>query len=407
MAITLVVGGRKFSGWLDARVTTSMDTLAGEFSVSIALNAKTNLSILLRQPVKIFVDDVQVLDGFIEKINGNYDTNTDVIHFSGRDKTADIIDNQIGDQKEIKGTISFVALLKRILLDNAITDIEVINNVNDVADFSAADVISPEIGQNMFAFLNDYAGKRQVFLTTDGLGNIVINRDTTQQLKAAIIHRVGVRDANLQNNVISSEWSYDDTRRYNFYKVISQKNVSAGADNDLQTTTEEDVKNIVLKKGDAIDTEIRVNRVYVMKAEKPMEDKECQARAVWQLAIARARSLDYTAVINGHTADGEVWRPNRLVKVVDQRVGLDGVFLINAVVYNTDLDSGDTVEIGIVERNRYKLAAEEASFEKSTKGQGDKKNERVVATKEELARFNRLGDSLKGTGIVGDDGKKQ
>ena len=207
MAIVLQVGGRQFDGWLAASTFTSMDTIAGEFSVDIAVTDPTKLPILLRQRVVVLVDGRQVIDGFVERIDGSYVDGNDSLSFSGRDKTADVIDSQIGDKVDIKGAISLFGIIEQVLAINGFTSIDVINNVPDLADFTQSDIITPEMGQNLFSFFSDYAAKRQVFLITDGLGNIVINRDTTETVSAKLLHRVKIGGENTSNNILSCNWS--------------------------------------------------------------------------------------------------------------------------------------------------------------------------------------------------------
>lgn len=384
MAITLSVGGRRFDGWLGASVTTSMDSIAGQFTVNIALTGVTNLPILLRERVLVFVDGKQVIDGFVERINGSYSEGSDVLSFSGRDKTGDIVDSQIGDKVDLKGAISFVDIIKQTLITTEISGINVVNNVPDLKDFSESDIIAPEIGQNLFDFFNDYAAKRQVFLITDGLGNITINRETTQKIRTPLLHRVGIGQQNTSNNILSGSWSYDDTLRFNLYKVLSQSNVSATADTSEKSVEDEDVKNITDIQAAVEDESIRSGRQFVMKGERPLNKAECEDRAKWQLSVKRARSFSYSVMVNFHAHADDIWRPNRLVKVSDQRAGIDGEYLINEVEYSTDSQRGQTTRIGIVDKNKYNLDLQASAFKKQTTKQGDKKDNKVVLDCSEL-----------------------
>jgi prophage tail gpP-like protein len=371
MAITLLVAGKKFDGWLNVEVSTSMDSIAGKFDVEVALSDATALPIRLRQSVKIFVDNTQVIDGFVESIRGNYSAGNDTLSFGGRDRTADVIDSQLGANPDIKGAISFVDVIKKVLEFGNITDIGVINNVPGLQDFTQSDVIAIQAGQNIFELLNDYAAKRQVFMITDGKANIIINRDTTEKINTPIVHSVAIDKANLSNNVIRANFSYDDTRRYRKYQTISQDNVSVSANITLKEAEDETIKSVVFKKGEVIDSLIRTTRTMVNKAEKPMNDEECKERSLWQLAIARARSLNYQATLNGHSHADGIWRPNRLVKISDGRADLSGDFMINSVTYMTDIDSGNTTSINVVDSNRYRLIAEESRFSRAVNKQGE------------------------------------
>ena len=378
MAITLSVGGRRFEGWLGAVVATSMDSIAGTFTVNIALTDVTNLPILLRERVLVFVDGKQVIDGFVERINGSYSAGNDVISFSGRDKTADIVDSQIGDKVDIKGAISFVDIIKQTLITTEISGIDVINNVPDIKDFGESDIIAPEIGQNLFDFFNDYAAKRQVFLITDGLGNITINRETSKKIRTPLLHRVGVGRQNTSNNILSGTWSYDDSLRFNLYKVLSQSNMSATADTSEKEIKDEDVKNITDIQASVTDESIRSGRQFVMKGERPLNKSECEDRAKWQLSVKRARSFNYSVRVDLHSHSDDIWRPNRLVKVSDQRAGIDGEYLINEVEYRTDSQTGQTTLIGIVDKNKYNLELQASAFKQQTTKQGEKEDNKVV-----------------------------
>ena len=68
---------------------------------------------------------------------------------------------------------------------------------------------------------------------------------------------------------------------------------------------------------------------------------------------------------------GDIWRPNRLVKISDQRVGIDGEYLINEVEYRSDNSTGDTTRIGVVDKNKYSLAAQEGAFNRQVTKQGE------------------------------------
>ncbi len=257
------------------------------------------------------------------------------------------------------------------MADNGIIGIDVINNVSDLVDFSESDIVAPEVGQNLFDFFSDYAAKRQVFLITDGQGNIIINRDTTETVATKLLHRVGIGQQNTTNNILSCDWSYDDSKRYNTYRILSQDNVAATAENSNADVSDADIGKMAGVKGVAVDEAIRTSRLFVATGEKPLNEKECEERAKWQLSVKRARSFSYSATVDKHSHADDIWRPNRLVKVSDQRVGVDGEYLINEIEYRSDNTQGNTTRIGIVDKNKYSLIAQEGAFKQQTTKQGE------------------------------------
>ena len=97
-------------------------------------------------------------------------------------------------------------------------------------------------------------------------------------------------------------------------------------------------------------------------------------RATWEANIRRARSFEYEATVQGHSrnAQGDIWRVNQLVRVLDQFAGIDAILLIKKVSFESSLNSGNTTKLCMVVKDAYSLQAEQDAREARANTQGDK-----------------------------------
>jgi prophage tail gpP-like protein len=237
-------------------------------------------------------------------------------------------------------------------------EISVTDEVNPDLFNEAEDLISPEPGDNAFEFIEKWARKRQVLLTPNGDGNVVITRGSATRIDAFLIHRVNSDD----NNVISWGVDYDLTTRFNRYKMPSQLNLVALILAGFTTT-----EAIVEQGGGGnviTDGNIREGRQMVIVPEANSSDSESRKRAKWEKNIRKARSRIYSAVVDGYrNQTGDLWRVNRLIRVDDVFAGIDSVMLVNSVIYGLTEDEGSTTDIALVNRDAYTLEPTTASEE--------------------------------------------
>lgn len=361
--IFLEVDGKVFEGFTEIQVKTSMDSLSGSFSFRATSNKNFVVPIKVGQSCKVFVEGEQVITGFVEKVSISYNQRSHSLLVEGRDKTGDIIDSTLIDDKvEISSELSLKSIIEQTLFKNNFTGIKVINNVPTLQSFRELDVQSGATGQTIFNFLQLLARKRQVFLITDGLGNIVISRSSTERIKDQLLMEIG----NEANNILSGSINFDHTERFNRYIVESQDNPSSSG--AILGSTE----NIVGVKGENIDDDIKRIRTLGFLAEESYTKDDCEKRAKWEHNIRRVRSRSYTAIVQGHKQrlDNEIWKSNRLVPVRDEFSNLNTTMLINNVSYNVSLDEGSTTAITCVDQDAYQVQGEEPVNQKQTNKQG-------------------------------------
>jgi prophage tail gpP-like protein len=356
--ITLVINGRPYQFYEQISLDRSMDKIAGEFSFNFVNTAGQAYPLNVDDECEVQVFGQTKLKGHIETINGSGDSGSHVISVAGRDKFADIIDSTIGGNIEFKAPISLEDVVKQTLSKMGITGIGIINNVPDLDSFSSSDLIAAKTGDSVFKFLESYARKRQVLLSSDNTDNIVLTRSSTVLQATPLLHKIAFNG----NNVKSFNYNYDITKRFNKYILRSQGNPS----------TDDNAVNFTLVSGTglsstAIDSDIHANRILNKKSEQSTDISGLQKRAAWEANIRKARSFTYSAVVQGFNNQlGQLWEVNTLVQVIDDIAGVNSNMLINSVKFDLS-SSGSLTTLTLVRPDAYTLDLEDDQKNKKDK----------------------------------------
>lgn len=347
--LLLEVNGVQYSNFETADVSLQMDTVADTFNFTAISTEKNPLPFKLNDSCVISADGQKILTGFIESISVDYDSSSHSIALSGRSKTADIVDSMI-NALEIKPPITLKSVIEKVI-SHIGASIAVVDSVGNLEKFNAAeDLLSPAVGQNAFEFIEKLARKRQVLLTCNGDGNIVITRSGTDTAPSGI-QNVIAGDA---NNVQSASVSYDSTDRFGKYISKSQLNLTA-----LNAAGLASASDIVSQKSSpVIDNEIRQSRQLVIKAESSSSDEQNQKRIQWEANIRKTRSTVYSTGMNGFSYGGKLWLPNQLASVKDDFAGINAEMLVNSVRFSISPTGSDT-SLAFVNKDAYTLKLNE------------------------------------------------
>ena len=344
--ITLEVEGVEYTDFESASARTSMVDFSGSFSFTAVTKDNKSLPLKGNESCRVIVDGTPVITGYIERVDIDYDEGGHTITYSGRDITADLGDSTLDSISDLKAPISLVSAIQLVIDSIEGSGIKVIDNVGDLKDFAeAADLISPSIGQNAFDFMEKLARKRQVLLSTDGLGNVVITKTTTVLYPKGLQNVVG----SSENNILSASASYDLTNIFNKYIIKAQLNPSAINIAGLTAPSE-----VVDQKGVFIDSEARIGRQIIIKAEQSSSNDDSFNRAEWESSIRRSKSIQYSVKALGHSNDGEVWKSNKLISVVDEFANIDDIMLIESVDYQSS-EGGNLVDLILVQKDSFIL----------------------------------------------------
>lgn len=360
--ITIEVAGTEYEDFLSASVRRSVDTLVGAFQFMATARAGEVYPIRTGQSCKVFVNGIQQIDGFVEGVDVSYSAGGHTITITGRDKSADLVDSTVGPNVDIKGPITFAGICKNTISSMGI-DMQVIDQTTNLEPFQTNEIASPEIDKSGFGFLETFARQRQVFLTGDGSGNLVITRAGSTTAATGLQNVIGGQ----QNNIKSSSSSNDVSNRFNLYDVSAQLNVSAfPAEGDVSSN---DVAN---QNGSATDGDVRASRRLYFQAEESANGSTSKERAVWESNIRRARSKKYGAVVAGFAQEnGALWQPNQLVPVNDIFANIRANMLVWGIEFNFSVQSGSTTSLECVPPDALQLLAEEPVKQKKTDDIGD------------------------------------
>jgi prophage tail gpP-like protein len=350
--IKLEVNGIEYENFISASCEIRLDALSNTFGFEAAIPADGVLPFAGGDECKVIVDDILVLTGFIEVIDVSYDSGSHTIGISGRDKTGDMLDSTIDTVPDISGENLTLKLLIEKVIESLGLDLQVIDEVKPAPFNVAEDISAPEPGDNAFQFIEEHARKRQVLLTSNADGNIVIASNSETRAVGAVQHILNATD----NNVLSSSFSFDTSGRFNLYKMTSSLNPTP-----LNNAGDTDLTSLVNQGGGVLDTSIRKGRQLILVSETPLSNSNCEKRAKWEADIRKARGLLYSATVNGFKSGDALWQINRLYQIVDDFVGKEESMLCNSISFNYDLDSGSTTQLGFVGRKAYTLFLDDDS----------------------------------------------
>ena len=350
MTMKLEVNGIQFDNFTAASCEIRLDALSNTFSFEAVVAEGEPLPFKGGEPCRVIVNDKPVLTGFIEIVDVSYSAGDHTITVMGRDKTADLLDSNINKISDLRAPITLKQIIEKVI-DNIGADIKVVEEVTTEPFDAAQDVAAPEPADNAFEFIEKYSRKRQVLLTSDGDGNVVITSGSAETAAGSIQHIIGATD----NNVIASSFSFDITGRFNIYKFASQLNPFA-----LNVAGDTGLDSVVGQSGGVSDPDIRIGRQLILVSEAPFSDDQNEARAKWEANIRKARGLVYSVTVPGHSVDpsdpaAELWQINRIYQIVDDYLGKSEPMLCNSVTFTLDVQGGTLTSLAFVDQKAYSL----------------------------------------------------
>ena len=356
--ILLRVNGQDFNNFIEMSISNSLQSLSGKFEFTATSDNTASFPFTIGDKVEVLIAEldflVPIANGFIDRIAINYSKSTHELRVTGRDKTSDIIDSHIKDL-ELSGTFTLKRIIQKTLDFLGIKDIKIINNVSKIDEFKG-ELSAAEQGESAFAFINKYAEARQVLLSNDGDGNIVITRLENPLRNGEILNII---NNPVTNNVKSAKVVYDMSQRFHEYSVISATNFAAACANLLGGTDDScavsEVPKLVNQQGTPdIDNTIRPSRKYILVPSKAMDVDIATKRAKWERALRIARTRKYHVTVQGFLSNsGLIWQTGQLVKVRDQFASINADLIISEISYNFSVNDGSTTTLTLVQQDVY------------------------------------------------------
>lgn len=327
---TLNVRGQKYAGWTDLSVTRSMEQLAHSFSLSLTDKWTTDgksVPVVSGDICSIAYGTKRVSTGYVDDDSKTYDANQRTQSFTGRSKTADLIDCSPARTSRKSWRKATLLSIAEQLCDPF--NIAVTANVDTGLKFSRFAI---EEGETVFAALERAARQRGVLMVTDGDGDLVFDR--AGSTKVATTLKWGV-------NILAGGATRSMRDRFSEYTVVCQ---STGSDELFGSNTS--------IKRTSTDPGVERSRPITIMADTEDSGSELQKRADWERNVRAGRARRYTYTVQGWEHESGLWTPNALVRVVDPEFDLDDELLIVSTTQRRS-NQGTTTELSLTGKEAF------------------------------------------------------
>lgn len=323
----LSVNGELFQGWKTVSIVRSIEQLAWMFRVGYTRfsadgDQQKPLPIFEGDAVTVKVDSDKVLVGYVDDAEDGYATQQQDAAVSGRSKTGDLVDCaaifKTGQWRN--STLSQIAkdLLGPFKLD---ASVESSLSGVELRNFSIQEA------ETVFEALDRAARMRGVLLTTTSDGDVRFTRAGATHTKTQLEYGV-----NILRGARKGSWK----DRFSAYTIKTQ---APGKDDYYGSDVAQ------LKRSNTDDRVTRY-RPMTMMAENEDSGAELQARIDWERNIRAGRSRRLTYVVQGwRDDDGDIWAPNVLVKVKDERLSVKDELLIVTATLSRSMSEGTTTTL--------------------------------------------------------------
>lgn len=336
------VDGQSYDHFLSGWVEVAIDNLARRFEFTAATRGVGDIPFRAGQSAVVTIDGERVLTGWIERIDVSADPGAEEITYtiSGRDKIADVVDSSIDGLSDFSSTIARAAdaVLRFLGVDAKVID----QSASASRPFAgAAEVAKPDPGETAADFLWGIASRRQILLSSDGDGNLLLLNGDPTPVATRIVNRID----GVGNNILGFSFSSDHSKRFHTYRVVAQPNVAESAFFDIDIAS----SAVASISASFVDSRIRASRRRTIAGEATYTPGDARARARWEANLARAAGLSYTVALPFFRDDGgALWAVNTAPIVEDEFAGIATRMLVARVRF--DLSPGGPLTTLVLHR---------------------------------------------------------
>ena len=316
--IELEVDRMKTEGWETLSVSMGMDRAVRSFQVSAATRRQ---EIRPGQACRMLLDKEPIVTGYIDSVRSSYAKGSHTTNIAGRSKTADLVDCSI--PRELWNSLSTkqhdhptLAQLANRWVEPFGLDVRISQEANN--RLQRIENYAPEPGVRVFEAIEFLARQAGVLCMDDEHGNLVM-ADAGQAGRvsnALVVSETGW-------TVLSATVDTTFAQRYSEYTLLSKTGVSWPGENSEQ------VRNTSTT---ALDQAVARFRPTAEVAEEALNLKQAQERIVWRANVNAGKSFRVNVSVNGwRNPDGDIWKPNTLLRYRDAGLGVNREFVIVSV----------------------------------------------------------------------------
>jgi prophage tail gpP-like protein len=361
--VILSVAGASYSGFIRARVTRSLESLAGSFEVETfqRRDVVADFTILPEDECVVALrrdkgdpTPTPILTGYVEHRTGRLSLEGRTVTIGGRDQTGQLVDCSVQPPWSYTGAGIFEVCqsiakpfgipvsLQASVKDAAVSSALPVKGTGAATGAGSTGKEKLQIGhpaidtaihpgESAFEAIDRFCRSVGVLAMSDGQGGLLLTRAGEARCEVTLAEGV---------NILSASVDYDGTRRYAKYVVLSQL---AGAGN------QPGIPNV---RGVATDDGVRrQERVLYIPDEEAHDGAFAAARATWESRVRAGRSAVVSVTVQGwtqHDRKDTLWPINARVFVRSASLDIADELIITEATYGFSLESGTTTELRLM-----------------------------------------------------------
>ncbi|WP_419900685.1 phage baseplate assembly protein [Roseomonas sp. USHLN139] len=346
--LTLLVDGRRLSGWQEIRVSRGIERMPSDFSISMTERDPAKLDGVVARagsPCQVLIGDDVVLTGFVDRYCPEFSPTTHSVTVLGRGRCQDLVDCSAwmrGERNQVlqattRGLLEMLCAPFGINVTAPDGDGVVIPQFNVILSESPWDII-------------DRVTKYSAQLAYEGVdGNLILSGVGTDRMASGFRQGVNVEGGNAQ-------FSLD--QRFSLYEVVWQSveilgDIARAAGGGAGYNQRAAVADVTVG-ADRPGTGRRFRPKIIISDQEQFGLDLAERRANWERnrRNGRARSINLTTD-SWRDAAGRLWQPNALVPVDVPALRVeDAEWLIADVTYSRGAD-GTRAQLSIMPKEAF------------------------------------------------------
>lgn len=341
--VELRIDGKVFTGWTSVTINRSIETMAGYFDLGVNVPVADDLSSLAPgKEFQLAIDNQIVIAGYTDRRRRQMDSKSMKITVAGRDKTADLIDCAAVYKGGQWKNRTLAQIAEDLCKPFGVTVRWELTDSETATPFPS---FTLDHSETVYEALGRASRARGVLMTSNAAGDLVFTQADSTQSDSLV----------LGQNLLSVDFDEDFRDRFSEYVVKGHGRASGKVGDTL------DAKSIASQRGSITDSAITRYRPTIILADSKTDTQTAKARAIREQRRRLAKSLTFTAELEGWTRqNGQIWMPNVLVSIDASKYGVTTEpLLISKVVLTLDDSDGIKTTLTCSPRDGYLVPIEQ------------------------------------------------
>jgi prophage tail gpP-like protein len=319
--LSLIVGGQRYEGWTDVRVTRSIEHGAADFEIGctqVSPGQDTRFVIPEGSTCEIWIGNDKVLTGYVDVIGIEREAEQASCRIAGRSKTGDLIDCS-PNHTEVELAGQDLASIARNVCAPFGIDVVAANTGATYA------VAAKHHGETAWKMIERLARQRRLLVLDDEQGRLVLAQLATTVADDKLVYP--------SDGLKKLSTKRDSSKRFSVY-------TTDGSDPSIGGTLAH-VEGVIYDRG------VTRYRPKTIQSEGAAKKEGALQRAEWEArrAIGHALRVGITRVGWRQLSSGALWKPNLLVPTVVPSANIDQQLALATVHYIKSGERGTVCDL--------------------------------------------------------------